>query len=566
MKGPPPVPPGRSPGGGGSGSGPPGEGVPTRGDILRLGALSGLLLALSFPPVPLPLLAFGALAPLALVLQRLPTGAAGAPGALLAGAACGTVAWGLLLHWIPGALFPVAPWSALPVFLAVVVGLALLTGGVARLALLLRSRGVPLVAGLPLLWVLGEWLRSAFPGMELAWLPLGNALVQVPGLAAPAEWVGVLGLSGWAALTGSVVGLHLARSGSAGGREPPRRGMLLALLLVLLLPGAVGWIRNATLTTLPLLRVAALQVDSPGSPGRPPSPGEMLEVLAPHLAAPPGAGEGVELLLLPEGTLPSNRPVMAGDLPRVPGDPDVSGGMDALLGELAAGAARAGIPMVVGGYAVGEGGEGPWNAALALGFDQGIQVVHRKRHLVPGIEGGSRLLYRWLAALEGEGRGVPPVRGGEPGRVVVSGRGLGFLVCYESAFPGAVQMPVSREVEAFLALTHEGWFGGAGATGAIPRAQHVAHLQMRAIESRSGIVRSASDGEALIVDPRGRVVARGGAGGEGWVVGRVDGVAGESLHARTPALLGPGLLFVLLAVLILFRRGGSPGRRPGVGS
>jgi apolipoprotein N-acyltransferase len=579
MKGPPPVPPGRSPGGEGSGSGWSGTGVPghvgalppPRRVILRFGALSGLLLALSFPPLPLPLLSFVALAPLALVLQRLPPGPSGAPGALLAGVACGAVAWGLLLHWIPGALLPVAPWSALPVFLLVVAGLALLTGAVARLALLLRSRGIPLVAGLPPLWVLGEWLRSALPGMEMAWLPLGNALVAVPALAAPAEWVGVLGLSGWAALAGSAAGVRLARSGAGGEgvTRPLPRGMLrppvLPLLLVLL-PGVAGWIRNATLTTVPLLGVAALQVDSPGSPGRPPSPGEMLEALAPHLAAPPGAREGVELLLLPEGTLPSNRPVAAGDITRARGGDSASGGMDALLGELAAGAARAGVPLVAGGYAVGERGEGPWNSALTFGPDGGMEVVHRKRHLVPGIEGGSRLLFRWLAAVEGEGRGMPPVRGGEPGAMEVSGRALGFLICYESAFPGAVRRRGSREVEAFLALTHEGWFGEAGLPGAIPGAQHVAHLRMRAVESRSGIVRSAADGEALIVDPRGRVVARGGDGREGWVVGRVEGVEGESLHARTPHLLLPGLLLLLLGGVLLPRPGGTRGRRPGAAS
>jgi apolipoprotein N-acyltransferase len=195
-----------------------------------------------------------------------------------------------------------------------------------------------------------------------------------------------------------------------------------------------------------------------------------------------------------------------------------------------------------------------------------MEVVHRKRHLVPGIEGGSRLLFRWLAAVEGEGRGMPPVRGGEPGVMEVSGRALGFLICYESAFPGAVRRRGSREVEAFLALTHEGWFGEAGLPGAIPGAQHVAHLRMRAVESRSGIVRSAADGEALIVDPRGRVVARGGDGREGWVVGRVEGVAGESLHARTPDLLLPGFLLLLLGGLLLPRPGGTRGRRPGAAS
>lgn len=527
---------------------------------LRLGALAGLLLALCFPPVPLPLLAFVALTPLALVLERLPPGPSGARGALMAGVACGVVSWGLLLHWIPRALFPVAPWSALPLFLLVVAALALLTGAVTRLALALRTRGVPVMAGLPLLWVMGEWLRSVLPETELAWLPLGNALVTIPALAAPAEWVGVLGLSGWAALVGTVVGVHLARSGVADERAPGTWWRPLVIPTLLLLPAVAGVIRDRTLTPRPLLGVAALQLQAPGLPGRPPTPGEMQEVLASHLAAAPGRGEGLDLLLLPEGTLPSNRPVSAGEIPRIlPGDPE-AGGLDGLLMTLGAGAARAGVPIVAGGYAVGEEGEGPWNAALAITPQGQIQVVHRKRYLVPGMEGGSRFLFRWLSPWQEGGRGAPPVRGNEPGSLDVAGHSLGVLICYESAFPAAVRRPDTGGVEAFISLTHEGWFGRAGLLGSIPRAQHIAHLRMRAVESRSGMVRAAAHGEALIVDPRGRVVARGGDGEEGWVVGTVEGVAGESLHGGTPPLLVPGVLLLLLAALLLPGSRGSPRR------
>ena len=529
---------------------------------LRLGALSGLLLALSFPPLPLPLLAFVALAPLAMALEGLPPGSPGGRPALRAGLACGAVSWALLLHWIPAALWPVAPAWALPLFLLVVGGLAILTGAVARLALALRLRGVPVAVGMPILWVLGEWLRTVVPGLELAWLPLGNALVPVPALAAPAEWVGVLGLSAWAALTGTVAGVGLARlgrGGTAGHRSTPGR---IALPVVLLFPAAAGALRDATLVPVPILGVAALQIRAPGGPGRPPSSAEMAEALAPHLAAPPGGRDGVDLLLLPEGTVPSNRPVATGEPSRpVPPDPGPED-LETLLRTLAAASARSGVPLVAGGYATGAGSPGPWNAALSIAPDGDLRVVHRKRHLVPGLEGGDGILRRWLAPGGAEGAAAPPVGGGEPGSMEVGGRSLGFLICYESAFSGAVRRPPAREVEAYAALTHEGWFGEAGLHGSIPRAQHIAHLRMRAVESRSGIVRSAADGEALILDPRGRVVTRGGGGGDGWIVGRLEGVEGQSLHARTPPALVPAVLALVLAALSLpGRRGAGTGRR-----
>jgi len=423
----PPVP--LQQGAGGEGLWVSGPGLAVR--ALRLGGVAGLLLTLAFPPIPLPLLAFLAFAPLALLLERLPPGPAGSRAALLAGASCGVVSWSLLLHWVPGALLPVAPLLAFPLFVLVVGALAALAAAVARAALGLRRKGVPVVLALPLLWVAGEWLRSTPPGVGLAWLPLGTALVSLPPLSALAEWVGVYGLSLWAAAVGSATGVVLARDPDGfdplpGGRPlgPGRWGIPLVLFL---LPAAAGFLRDRSLTTLPFLEVAALQFSSPGAPGVPPEADQVFRVLSPLLSQAPTSAQGVDLLLLPEGTIPSG----VGVVPRPAGGlvPGRDEGAGSLLASLEETASRSGIPLLVGGYAVSGGTGDAANAALLVHPSGAMAAVHLKRHLVPGIEGevpGVGRLMELLGLAPRQGGWLAPGR--TPGTFLVGEKRLGVLI------------------------------------------------------------------------------------------------------------------------------------------
>jgi apolipoprotein N-acyltransferase len=223
-------------------------------------------------------------------------------------------------------------------------------------------------------------------------------------------------------------------------------------------------------------------------------------------------------------------------------------GTVALLSDLVEAASEIGVPLLAGGYAASEETGEAANAALLFTPEGAIDAVHQKRHLVPGIEagvpgvGGLMEFLGWTPR-----RGGWLTRGREPGTFLLDGRRLGVLICYESAFPSAVRTPATRGAEAFVSLTHEGWFGD-GWLGAVPREQHIAHLRLRAVESRSGILRSAADGEALLLDPRGRVTARGGEEGDLWLTGTLEGVAGLSLQARFGHHTGGGLLLLVLAL------------------
>jgi apolipoprotein N-acyltransferase len=77
---------------------------------------------------------------------------------------------------------------------------------------------------------------------------------------------------------------------------------------------------------------------------------------------------------------------------------------------------------------------------------------------------------------------------------------VGTLICYESIFPQQSRHFRREGASLLVNITNDAWFGRSSAPY-----QHEAHLALRAIENRVGIVRAANTGISEYVDPLGRV-------------------------------------------------------------
>jgi apolipoprotein N-acyltransferase len=82
----------------------------------------------------------------------------------------------------------------------------------------------------------------------------------------------------------------------------------------------------------------------------------------------------------------------------------------------------------------------------------------------------------------------------------LAGMKLAASICYEDAYP-AMLNPETRQADALVTVTNDGWFGRAAA-----RYQHLQIARMRALESRRYLLRAANDGVSAVIDPHGRVV------------------------------------------------------------
>jgi len=258
----------------------------------------------------------------------------------------------------------------------------------------------------------------------------------------------------------------------------------LALLPLDLLALGYGALRTSTLELRPVGRIAVLQPNAGWAEKWAEGQQDSIVEVALNLAARAMLETEPELVVWPETAVPGyfhNHPVWR-----------------ARIAELSRSSR---IPQVVGGYHAvfdEEGGYETYNAAFlfdTLGFSDS-QPVYHKQYLVPITERVPFVSPRWFGGrfFGGFGRGGPgPVYRAGPGS-------FGVLICYESAFEDLARDYRVRGAEFLVNITNDAWFGRSSAVY-----QHAAHLVMRAIENRVGIVRAANSGISQFVDPLGRV-------------------------------------------------------------
>ena len=438
------------------------------------GSASGALAALALPPFGLWPLAFAALVPLGVYLS-VPLRTRHA--AVRAGLWFAGVHYGVVLHWIPFTMHGMTPFGALLGLLA--LGVLTLTGGLLVLALhrLLGADCSPLIA-IPAVWVVAEGLLARAGPLAMPWTPLGLALAGSPVLAAPAEWGGVSVLTLWLGLVNGALVCCLCR---------PRAGLglwFLGSVLLVLGPVLFGGVRTAGLPTddgAPVW-VAAI----------PMTRAELLEPERRELVAAESLAR-ISAALRP-GLAPQVPGPVALLLPEAPFRASWSEGTEERIVPLAS---EAGVPVLAGslvpmGTAPDGTGHQLRNGAVLVDPGVGAELVHGKVRLVPGVESSS--------LSPGPRGGVLPLGGG---------LAAGVVICFEAAFGRDVRELRRAGANLLVNPSNEGWFTPVlPLLGAAARAQHRAHLVLRAVETRMAVLKPSVGGELLALGPDGAPVHR----------------------------------------------------------
>jgi apolipoprotein N-acyltransferase len=470
---------------------------PGRTFRVALAAALGAGVALSFAPLGHALWQLGGLILFFGLLWRAAEHGAGArDGALLGfafGMGCFTVGVSWLyisMHDYGGMPAPLAA-GALLLFCAY---LALFHAVVCSIALAVWRSDRPwaAVAGSAGLWTLGEllrgWLFTGFP-----WLSIGYG--QVDGVfASLAPWLGVHGVSLFAVLCASGVGLVLARL-----PRPDRKGLASGLacgaIAFGLAIGASGW--EPPESDSGSLRVRLVQGNVPQElkfdPQR--SRAAMIDYT---LAVDASKSD---LTVFPETawTIPWSQ---------TPGEIAQS-----LLERIAAtgGLVAIGKPIVdrsdhreqnrwsiTNSVAVIAPSEG-----TAAARSPGVEVArYDKRHLVPFgefVPWGFRWFVELMNIPLGEfQRGAP-----DQPLLAVRQERVAFNICYEDLFGHELAQQVRQGATVLINATNIGWFGRSHALG-----QHLQIARMRSIELSRPMLRATNTGVTAAIDHRGRVTAR----------------------------------------------------------
>ncbi|HSH45041.1 MAG TPA: apolipoprotein N-acyltransferase [Longimicrobiales bacterium] len=501
------------------------------GDGLLLPILSGVLLFLACPPAELLLPSFIALAPLLVYIAERDRGPGGRWAATRAGLLTGVVYFGLQLHWMALALAGESP-LAVPAFVLTVLLLAALVGAFGLAVHFVRDRlGTPLAVAAACFWTSLEWAQGNLGDLAFPWLGLGTTLAPFPRVAGAADLVGALGLTTWLAATSGLVAelvLRL-RSGPSSGDEARRAApegipaLLLITLVVAGAPVAYGFWRAETLALSSAARVAVVQPDLSRDVRRDPAVAVDSSLSALRALTPMEGG--LDLVVWPEVAVPATLDTATTvrraieEISRSAGAPILTGayGLRDVDRGSAGDGGHVGDVGDVGGlgnaaFLVGGGGfrAGPGSGGRAVGMPR-----YLKRRLVPFIE-----RVPLGAALRGVGDALVgtsngPVRYGDlrPGAEgplleTANGADFGVLICFESTFADLSREYRADGADFLVNITNDAWYGDAGPFGrTVALWQHPAHMVLRAIETRAGVVRAANTGFSLLIDPLGRVRA-----------------------------------------------------------
>lgn len=446
---------------------------------LVLAVVSGLLLALAFPPWGASLLVLPAVALLVIATYRTTL----LRGALL-GFIQGAVSFGILLRWL--SLVGGDAWIllvALCAFWIAIVG--------AGQALVTRLRWWPLWVAC--VWVLQEALRDRIP---LGGFPWGRlAFAQTATTLTP--WAAVAGapaVTFAAALAGAVLAFVILVA--AARRSAWRQwaaagvgGLLVIALAGLLVPRPVAGQDEAGGAQA----VAAVIQGGVVSTGISVND-ERRDVLDRHLAQTFRLAEDVASGRVPQPDVviwPENAV-------------DIDPYADALVArELSAAARAVDAPLLIGAIIEAPGDATRIaNVGIVWSPDEGPTAAYLKRRPVPF---GEYIPFRSvIAPLVGRLDRLPRdmASGDVPGVLQAGPVRLGDVICFEVAYDDVVRDAVTAGGRVLVVQTNNATFAGLGQPE-----QQVAMSRLRAVEHGRAVLVAATSGISAVISPNGAVIS-----------------------------------------------------------
>lgn len=496
---------------------------PDRSTLIALG--SGLLLALAFPRLNLAPLAWFALVPLVLVMERHP---------FRSGFAAGLGFFGLVLYWLNIVMTTYGqmhPLFSLAAYLMLVIYLALFFGAATWAACRLREHlGWSVILTLPVFWVGLEFIRSfLFSGFP--WASLGYSQISLLPLVQSADLAGVYGISFLLLLSNTALAQLIQARRNL--RSIPWIGLGLTLLLFAANAG-YGWLRlQQDLDSRPqTAKVALIQGNIDQGVKWDPSYQQTTVDRYAALSRQVVAESGADLVIWPESATPF---YFQEDGP--------------LATQVTAVAAETKTALLFGSPAYEIVNRRPryLNSAFMLSPQAEVAGRSDKIHLVPF--GEYVPLGRYLPFINKLVVGIGDFSPGTVKPLPLGQNLVGVLVCFEGIFPELARDYVREGSQLLINVTNDAWFGRSSAPE-----QHLAMTRFRALENRIWVARAANTGISALIAPSGRMTLETPVFETLAVSGTVGLGAKPTLYTRFGDLLPMGCLLLGLAGLIKTRR------------
>ena len=199
-----------------------------------------------------------------------------------------------------------------------------------------------------------------------------------------------------------------------------------------------------------------------------------------------------------------------------------------------------------------EGGPGfyeSYNTSLLIDEFNSPSFVHKSK-LVLGVEKIPFLtMIPWLGDLAIDLDGASGSLGieEEPRVLKASQTVFAPIICYESIYGEFIAQQVRKGAEEIFVITNDGWWGNTPGYK-----QHASFSQLRAIENRRDVIRSANTGISCFINQRGDVIQKT----EWWRQTAIKGIVNKNkeltFYSRFGDLIGK-LASLILSVLLIFK-------------
>ncbi|MCU0315577.1 MAG: apolipoprotein N-acyltransferase [Fimbriimonadaceae bacterium] len=428
--------------------------------------LSGILLALAFPPANLTFLVFVALVPLLIALRDKKSIRPYWLGVIFGLIFFGAQMFWLFTfvnRWVGNPVMATLPWVLSVLAMAQFSGLAAW--------LMARAFAINLWWSVPLVWAGIEGFRAFIPVLAFPWGFVGHPLWVAPGLVQMASFGGIFMVSAWVVL-GNMIFIFLAFPREGESMDQPGRGrIVLRTIVIFLVLMVLGLARNAfpPETTKRVFVLGQTGVDMAFSdqetrPEKVANAGLSALEVAENVDA--------DLLVLPEG--------FAGPFRSLP--------PLTVLGE------KPPVPVIFG--AIREEGEAAFQSAYA--WDGKWQLADKTRLVIFGEYVPLRDQLPFLQAFNLPSGDLTP--GKELKTMTVNGMKVGALICFEGVFMELSQQHANQGAQVLVQMSIDDWYRNTQAYEQLWQSS-----VWRSIESGLPMVRVGSKGQSLTTDSRGRV-------------------------------------------------------------
>ncbi len=470
-----------------------------------LAAVSGILIAVSFPSPGISFLAWIALIPLLIALES-----SSPRDAFRVGMTCGVTAYAFILYWlnIVFTQYGHLPWGiSIAIYLLLVFWLALFYGISTCIARMGELIGIKAAFTLPTVWVAADFARSHLCS-GLSWAMLGHSQFRTLPLIQIADLAGVYGITLLIVLANVVLYRALRAVSGAGIPYPVKSALIILVLLMATIFYGFNRLNVSGSTTAQPFRVALIQGNIPQDVKWSPEFRELTVNTYERLTREASKG-GVDLVVWPESALPFF----------FQDEPQQAERIKTLARELNS-------YLLFGSPAHERRNDKDTYLNSVFLVSPGGETVGRadKMHLVPfgeyvPLSGILTFINKLVVGIgdfaPGE-RAIPLDMGNTK---------LGIQVCYEVIFPELARQYVQAGARVLVAVTNDAWFGRSSAPY-----QHLAISTFRAVETRTPLVRAANTGITAIIDQNGYIRTMTGLFTEGYRTGEIQPGSGQSLY------------------------------------